>query len=302
MLQAYAGVVRIYLSMKDFRSKTAPARTQIIYDGACPICSAYVRHTAYKSTESVNYLDARQCPELVDRLSQQGINLDEGLVVNVNNKTHHGADAMHVLSTMTRRRGIWNRIIATLFATPLSSRLLYPVFRTGRNLLLRLLGRPLLNDHVNDKLTAFTRTLYWVPILSLLLMVANHVYLRYNDNLSPWLGAGFGMFSTTDSVSDRKLVIYGVDSNGVGRELSVPQKLNDEAKRASGLPSSSMLARFGRMMHDHLLQTDCYATEECIYTEYRIEIWRVHYNPQTLLPDGERLAGLVVTVPPHEQS
>lgn len=286
--------------MEDSHCKTDPAETQIIYDGACPLCSAYVRHTAFNGTAAVEYIDARQCPELVNRLSQQGIDLDEGLLVRIDNKTHHGADAMQALSAITKRQGLWNRFIASLFATPQSSRLLYPFFRTGRNLLLRLLGRPRLIDRAHNESSLIRKTLYWAPIALLLLLLGNHVYLRYDANLSPWLGAGFGMFSTTDSVSARQLVIYGFDSNGFGRELPVPDKLIDELKRTSGLPSTAMLTRFVDMMHAHLLELDCYALEGCVFAEYRIEIWRAHYDPQSLLPDGEHLTSLVVTAPAYE--
>ena len=51
------------------------------------------------------------------------------------------------------------------------------------------------------------RFLNWLPLAVLLLVAANHAYLRYVHNLSPWLGAGFGMFSTTDSVSARQVEI-----------------------------------------------------------------------------------------------
>jgi predicted DCC family thiol-disulfide oxidoreductase YuxK len=120
---------------------------RVIYDGGCPVCRAYVRFTEFEKDRPLTYVNARQHPDLVSQLSKQGIELDEGLVVAVDDELHHGADAMHVLAGLTPRRGIWNRIMAWPFATQRSSRILYPVFRAGRNLLLRLLRRPPLNDH-----------------------------------------------------------------------------------------------------------------------------------------------------------
>jgi predicted DCC family thiol-disulfide oxidoreductase YuxK len=288
--------------MNDSRSKTDPAETQIIYDGACPLCSAYIRNTAFKSTESVRYIDARQCPELVRQFCQQGIDLDEGLVVRSGNAIHHGADAMHVLTTMTKRRGFLNRMVATLFATQNTSRFVYPFFRTGRNLLLRLLRRPPLHEGAVTKTPLKTTMLYWAPIALLLLMLANHMYLRHEANLSPWLGAGFGMFSTTDSVSARQLVIYGIDGNGLETELTVPHGLIAELKRTSALPTTSSFTQFTEKMHGHLLQSDCDATAGCAFSAYRLEIWRAHYDPQTLLPVGERLKSAIVKAPVHERS
>lgn len=132
--------------MEDRQRNADPGQASIIYDGYCPVCSAYVRFTKFDNDPPLTYIDARQCPDLVSQLSRQGIELDEGLVVAVDGELHHGADAMHELAGMTRRRGIWNRAVAWPFSTRRSSRILYPMFRAGRNLLLRMLRRPPLND------------------------------------------------------------------------------------------------------------------------------------------------------------
>lgn len=132
--------------MEDRQHDTGSGETQIIYDGGCPVCRAYVRFSEFENDRPLKYVDARQFPDLVRQLSNQGIDLDEGLVVATDDALHHGADAMHLLAGLTRRRGIWNRAMVRLFGTRRSSHLLYPVFRAGRNLLLRLLRRPPLND------------------------------------------------------------------------------------------------------------------------------------------------------------
>ncbi len=132
--------------MDDGQHSADTGQTRIIYDGGCPVCRAYVRFTEFDDDRQLAYVDARQHLDLVSQLSKQGIELDEGLVVAVNEELHHGADAMHVLAGLTRRHGIWNRAMVWPFATQRSSRILYPVFRAGRNLLLRILRRPPLND------------------------------------------------------------------------------------------------------------------------------------------------------------
>lgn len=133
------------IQMENSHCKITREQTNIIYDGSCPVCSAYIRHTDLEDSSKVNYIDARQCPDIVCQFLEQGIDLDEGLVVTTGNEVHHGADAMHVLSALTNRHGFWNRAMTWMFGTQQSSRIIYPVFRTGRNFLLRLLRRPRLN-------------------------------------------------------------------------------------------------------------------------------------------------------------
>ena len=133
--------------MEDRQPNAGNGQARIIYDGGCPVCRTYVRFTKFEHDRPLTYIDARQYPDLVSQLSKQGVELDEGLVVAVDDQLHHGADAMHVLAGLTRRRGFWNRAMAWPFSTQRSSRILYPVFRAGRNLLLRILRRPPLNEH-----------------------------------------------------------------------------------------------------------------------------------------------------------
>ena len=59
------------------------------------------------------------------------------------------------------------------------------------------------------------------------------------------------MFSTTDSVSARQVVVYGVDTNGFGRELPVPEELSEQARRVAALPSPTMLHRLAERLLRH---------------------------------------------------
>ncbi len=144
------------------------------------------------------------------------------------------------------------------------------------------------------------RILYWLPIALLLLMAANHGYLRFIHNLSPWLGAGFGMFSTTDSVSARQAVVYRLDENGFGREIPVPEDLGEQARRALALPSPAVLRRLLERIHGYRLGATCLSLPDCVFPAYRIEVWRADYDPETLLPRGSRIAELSFTVPDHD--
>ena len=121
---------------------------RLIYDGECPLCSAYVRrYRLERAVGDLQLLDARLHPEVVDELARAGQPLDEGFVLELHGQRYHGAEALHRLALMSTRSGAFNRLNAALFRSPKVSRWAYPVLRAGRNLLLRLLGRkPLLQD------------------------------------------------------------------------------------------------------------------------------------------------------------
>lgn len=61
-------------------------------------------------------------------------------------KVHHGADAVHVLATLSRSATWLNRVNARIFASPTLTRALYPAMKPGRRVTLLLRGRSLLRD------------------------------------------------------------------------------------------------------------------------------------------------------------
>ena len=121
---------------------------RIIYDGDCPFCHRFVQACRLRATASeLELIDARERPELVAELARQGHDLDEGLVVEAGEVRAFGADAMHLLALLSSPSTTFNRVNAWLFRNRTVARLAYPVLRTGRRLLLTLLGRPRLRNH-----------------------------------------------------------------------------------------------------------------------------------------------------------
>jgi len=108
----------------------AKAPLHIIYDGDCPFCSGYVALLRLREQYDVRLVDARKEPEVAARY---GLDLNEGMVVELDGKVHHGARAISLLA----------RLSGTL--SPLRSEqvasAVYPFFRFGRNVALKVLGR-----------------------------------------------------------------------------------------------------------------------------------------------------------------
>lgn len=118
------------------------AALTLIYDGECPVCSSYVQFVRLReSVGTVKLINARDGGPEVERLQAAGFDLDEGMVLLYNDRIYHGSDCIHMLAMLSTNSGWFNRLNAAIFRSERASRLLYPVLRAGRNLLLRLLGR-----------------------------------------------------------------------------------------------------------------------------------------------------------------
>ena len=118
------------------------AGSYLIYDGECPFCSRYVQMTRLtKSAGPVRLINARDGGPEVQAATQQGYDLDDGMLLNLDGQVYHGANCLNRLALLTTRSDVFNRFCGLAFQSPTVSRLAYPALRFGRNLTLRTLGR-----------------------------------------------------------------------------------------------------------------------------------------------------------------
>jgi predicted DCC family thiol-disulfide oxidoreductase YuxK len=115
----------------------------IVYDGECPVCSAYVRFARLReSVGQVQLVNARTPDPWVELSRRLGFDLDQGMVLFYGGRAYYGADSMHMIAMLSSGHGLLNRAWAALMRNQRLARFLYPGLRAGRNLLLRLLGKP----------------------------------------------------------------------------------------------------------------------------------------------------------------
>ena len=113
---------------------------RIIYDGDCPFCQAYVKMLHLKEQYEVELINAREDHPIIARISQTGLDLDEGMVVELNGELHHGEHAMTMMAMMTADSRSIRGLTKWIFKNAERSRRLYPILRAGRNFTLKLLG------------------------------------------------------------------------------------------------------------------------------------------------------------------
>ena len=117
-------------------------KVTIVYDGACPFCSDYVRYQDLKArVESVELVDAREDAAALDRYGINAGELEDGMVVLVDGVPHVGADAVTTLSNLSGKPANWWVALVAWASRRLEmSRILYPVLKVGRRIALTFLG------------------------------------------------------------------------------------------------------------------------------------------------------------------
>ncbi|MFT6910261.1 MAG: putative DCC family thiol-disulfide oxidoreductase YuxK [Oleiphilaceae bacterium] len=123
----------------------------LVYDRECPVCNAYCQIVRIReSVGDLVIVDARENTEVLEEITESGLNVDQGMVLKMGDKLYSGSDAMNALALISSRSGVFNRINYYIFKSESLSSFLYPMLRFCRNLLLKLLGKSKINNLGNS--------------------------------------------------------------------------------------------------------------------------------------------------------
>jgi len=116
-------------------AEAAPMR--VYYDGECPFCTSYVKLAQLRrAVGGVELIDARTCPETVQRFAELGYDIDDGMVVELDGRIYHGWEAVWAMNALAATAPVLRRFTSRRFLNAI-----YPFLRGCRNLALRVLGK-----------------------------------------------------------------------------------------------------------------------------------------------------------------
>ncbi len=119
----------------------------LVYDRECPACNAYCQVVRIReSVGDLRIIDARENSEVMNEITAQGLDIDQGMVLKMGDQLYYGSDAMNTLALIGSRSGMFNRFNYWIFKSKTASSILYPLLRISRNLLLRVLGKTRINN------------------------------------------------------------------------------------------------------------------------------------------------------------
>jgi len=112
-----------------------------IYDGECPICNLGASLSEVRKTlGELRTLDARtehQHP-IVQSAINEGMKLDEGMVIYYKNHFYQGREAAQLLAHSSRCSSWFTKLNYQLFKTDSIAKISYPVMKKTRKILLML--------------------------------------------------------------------------------------------------------------------------------------------------------------------
>lgn len=126
-----------------------------VYDGECPICH-YAAHALKirRQYGEMHLLDARTQQEhpLLKKITERGLDLDEGMVIFQGGSFYHGKSALRFMAQFGEDEGVFNLFNKALFWSEWLAALMYPWMRGVRNALLRIRGKTKIDNlHLHDQ-------------------------------------------------------------------------------------------------------------------------------------------------------
>lgn len=119
----------------------------LVYDRECPACNAYCQVVRIRqSVGDLCIVNAREDSEIMREITAQGLDIDQGMVLKMGDQLYYGADAIHALALISSRSGLFNRMNYLIFKSKTAAAVLYPLLRSLRNLLLKILGKTKINN------------------------------------------------------------------------------------------------------------------------------------------------------------
>ena len=120
---------------------------EVVYDKECPVCDYYCKRLDLREEAGrLVHVDARKDSDIMQEITELGLDIDEGMVVRVGDRLYYGSDAIHELALLSSGKGFVNFMARLTFRSQTLAQLLYPFFRFIRNMLLKLLGRTRVNN------------------------------------------------------------------------------------------------------------------------------------------------------------
>lgn len=133
--------------------QTSADAMRVVYDKECPVCSAYCELAQhYAEPGQLELIDAREASALMADITRRGLDIDEGMVTEIDGELHYGAAGIRALALASRRQNVFNRLSRLLFGNAKVAAVLYGGLKALRRLLLNLLGiRPINNLEQPEK-------------------------------------------------------------------------------------------------------------------------------------------------------
>lgn len=112
---------------------------ELVYDEQCPVCSTYCNNLKVDSNVNLSLIDARKDSKIMDEITKRGLDIDKGMVLNIDGTMYYSSDAMREIAIRSQKKG-WLALPNRLFFnTKIKADFFYSLGKIFRSIILRVL-------------------------------------------------------------------------------------------------------------------------------------------------------------------
>ena len=106
----------------------------IYFDKECPFCNYYAEYCLLKNKHNIFLHNAREVPEKIEMFEKNGIDINEGIIIEIDGITSQGSDAIINLNKSSSKKIIF-------IDTKFFKYFIYPLLKIFRKILLFILRK-----------------------------------------------------------------------------------------------------------------------------------------------------------------
>tara|TARA_A100001015_G_scaffold317123_2_gene433219 strand:+ start:272 stop:655 length:384 start_codon:yes stop_codon:yes gene_type:complete len=118
----------------------------ILYDGECPFCKSFILlMNLRKNIPDIEILNARDMHGLVVNFREQGMEINDGMIMRLNGTTFFGDEVLIVISDLGRGEGFGFKLVRAVFKHEVVAKNLYPILVNCRAVFFRLIRKKMID-------------------------------------------------------------------------------------------------------------------------------------------------------------
>ncbi len=112
----------------------------LYYDGECPICRQYSTYVELRKHFDVKICNAREYMDAMNDFAQKGYNINQGMILIIDDEIYQGHHVIVKLNELLTHQSLFDRCMNRLMNIPYFVRLIYPLIKGVRRIILKIIG------------------------------------------------------------------------------------------------------------------------------------------------------------------
>ena len=110
----------------------------LYYDEECPFCKKYSKYIELRKKYEIKIVNARESINKINNFRENGFDINDGMIVELDDKIYQGADAAKLLDDCILKDNFIDKFISFFVKVPIFKQIIYPIVLIFRRIILKI--------------------------------------------------------------------------------------------------------------------------------------------------------------------